>query len=94
MRAKCIVSTIPQKLGRELTRCSNNSPGPKKVAINLRGLEADLPKTTFPYHSSGSNEKINLVVRNKYKIQKKFLSYDFDHAWIRIFLLKSNNLSD
>ena len=44
------------------------------------------PRSTFPYPSSGSNEKVNLVVRNRYKIREDFLEDAKSKNWIQIWV--------
>jgi len=46
-------------------------PQPKNLAINMEGVQVHYSSITFPYPPSQTNEKINLVTRNEYKIHVK-----------------------
>jgi hypothetical protein len=56
------------------------------------------PRSTFPYPPSGSNEQVNLVVRNRCKIHEEFFEDAKSKNWIQIwvdaaFVVDSNNNS-
>ena len=38
----------------------------------MEGFQVHSSKVTFPYNPSGSNEKMNLLVRNEYKIHETY----------------------
>ena len=65
----------------------------------MGGLTMRPLRSTFPYTPSGSNEKVNLVVRNRYKIREDFFEDAKSKNWIQIwvdaaFVVDSNNDSN
>ena len=65
----------------------------------MGGLTMCPPRSTFAYTPSGSNEKVNLVVRNRYKIHEDFFEDAKSKNWIQIwvdaaFVVDSSNNSN